>query len=351
MDDDLEKIDGQIPIQNIYHLLSYVWTSLNESGEIDVDANDCHSIEELLTRILVNGTQRLLKNGLDSDYILHSDETSRLKGRFDLTSSFSRQTMQQGRMVCEYDELSSNVLHNQILKTTVELVFNNNKLSNEYQNLLRRQKNQLRYIQSVDLTKSIFRRVKLHRNNRQYKLLMNVCELINSSLLPTEHAGKRRFRNFIRDKASMHSLFESFVRNFYKKHANYKVVASHLKWDIGESNSTEVKNLVPRLETDVSLYREDRQIILDCKFYKEAFSNYYGSKSFKRDHLFQIFAYLENAEHSKGWNHVEGVLLYPSVSKSFHHQFQLNGHQVTIASVDLDQPWKDIERQLLQLVA
>ena len=337
---------GEIPIKNIYYLLSYAWDYLPEAGEVDVLAEDAHSLDELFARVLTNGTSHLLRQGLDRDYILHREETSRLRGRFDLTASFSRQSMQLGRMICEFDDLSHNVLHNRILKTTLERLAPNPNLSKETRKLLHQQIQTLRPITSIRITSRVFRRIRLHRTNRQYRLLLNICELIHDSLLPTQLEGHSRFRDFIRDEKTMPRLFEAFIHNFYKRHTAFTVSAAQLKWNIDADQ--DAADLVPKMITDVSLYSPERQIILDCKFYKNAFKENYGKHRFNRDHLFQLFAYMENAGHHKGWHQVEGILLYPAVNHDFQHQITLNGHPLQFASIDLNQSWQEIEMQLLE---
>ena len=104
------------------------------------------------------------------------------------------------------------------------------------------------------------------------------------------------------------------------------------------------------METDVSLYSPERQIIIDCKFYKNAFSERQGVERFRRDHLFQLFAYLENAGHSKGWEAVEGVLLYPAVGEGFSHTVVLNGHRLGLRSINLDQDWQEVESRLMRVL-
>jgi len=341
-------MNGEIPIRNIYHLLCYAWDYLPEAGEVEIVSEDAHSLDELLARVLSNGTAHLLRQGLDRDYRIHREETSRLRGRFDLTASFSRQTIRQGRLVCEFDELSYDVLHNRILKTTLALLAQIPEINGETRALLHQQMKVMREITPVRITSRLFRRVRLHRNNRAYRLLLNVCELVHESLLPDEQRGNSRFRDFIRDDNTMPRLFEAFVKNFYTRHSDFKVSAAHLHWDIRADEKTSA--LVPRMETDVSLYSPERQIIIDCKFYKNAFSDRQGVERFRRDHLFQLFAYLENAGHSKGWGAVEGMLLYPAIGEEFAYSMVLNGHRLGLRSVNLNLDWKEVERQLMGIL-
>ena len=340
--------ESKIPVENIYYLLSYAWGYLPERDEVQMLAEDCHTVEELLARVLVNGTQHLVRRGLDRSYVLQREETSRLKGQLDLTASFSRQTMQQGRLVCEFDELSHDVLHNQILKTTLRKILKLTRLSREMKAQVHQQLQVMPEVQEIRISARLFRRTPLHRNNKHYRLLMNVCELIHHSLLPTEQSGELRFRDFLRDKRQMPALFEKFILNFYKRHSDYKVSSPYLYWDLGETGADQL--LVPRMETDICLYKPERQIILDCKFYEHAFTNRFETKKLLPAHLYQLFAYLENVPRNARWEHTEGVLLYPTVSHDFTHEISLNGHQLRLVSVNLDQPWSAIERALIRLV-
>jgi 5-methylcytosine-specific restriction enzyme subunit McrC len=43
------------------------------------------------------------------------------------------------------------------------------------------------------------------------------------------------------------------------------------------------------------------------------------------------------------------MLLYPEVQQSFTDRFELQGHDITIASINLSQPWEQIHDDLIAL--
>jgi 5-methylcytosine-specific restriction enzyme subunit McrC len=345
-------MSGTIPIQNIYYLLCYAWDQLAEGGELEIAAEDCHSLDELFARVLTSGTKKLLQRGLDRNYLPYREETASLKGRFDLTESMARQTWRQGRMVCEFDELSYDILHNRILKTTLSLLSKNPNFHRETRELLHHQLEMFHPIKSIRITSRLFRRVHLHRNNRAYRFLLNICELIHDSLLPTEQAGPSRFRDFLRDEKRMPYLFENFVRNFYRREQeHFKVGALKPKWNA--KGSEQDLAFLPDMRTDVSLLSPDRAIIIDCKFYKEALkaSRFDSPRKINSGNLYQLYTYLKSAHHNPNWSNSEGILLYPSVTHSFDHAFTLDQHPVRVCSVDLNQPWPEIAKSLLALLS
>jgi 5-methylcytosine-specific restriction enzyme subunit McrC len=48
-----------------------------------------------------------------------TEEYAGIKGKLDFNQTLHRQVLRKGRAVCEFDEWSSNILINQILKTTL----------------------------------------------------------------------------------------------------------------------------------------------------------------------------------------------------------------------------------------
>ena len=76
-------------------------------------------------------------------------------------------------------------------------------------------------VSEINLSRPVFRRVQLHRNNQFYGFLLHVCELLLDNFLPDEEPGQFRFRDFLQDENQMPGLFEAFVRNFYKKETEF----------------------------------------------------------------------------------------------------------------------------------
>lgn len=341
---------SEIPIQNIYYLLCYAWDQLQEGEVVNIASEDPKTLAELFGQVLAHGTQRLVRRGFDRGYVVHVEETPRLRGRLNMSASMERLSWTKGRMVCEFDEMSHNVLHNRILKTTIEDVLRADDIDKDTRNLLHEQADFLQDIEPAYLTGGTFRRVHLHRNNRFYRFLLNVCELIFDSKLPEQRDGKTRFRDFIRDEKRMPYLFERFVRNFYSREQNtFRVSNITLKW---AATGSEIDlQVLPEMRTDVSLRSAERSIILDCKFYKEAMSGWHGREKLHSANLYQLYSYLRNAEFRDGWQASEGMLLYPAVGEEFDFRFEIDGHPVAVASVNLDRPWREISDRLLQLLA
>ncbi|MGF1450993.1 MAG: restriction endonuclease [Opitutales bacterium] len=343
---------SQIPIQNVYYLLCYAWDHLEERDLVDVAGAGQKDLANLFARVLINGTQRLIKRGFHRGYQEHSDETPRLRGRLAFTPSLRRLSWLKGQMVCEFTELTYDTLPNRILKATLRQLLFTEGLEKDKRDLIGGLVRELHEVRDIRLHGRRFRRVQFNQNMRAYRFLLNVCELVYEALLPSEEAGRSRFRDFLQDPKKMPLLFEAFVRNFYQRQADaWKVDKSEYRWQEVQAVTEGAEKLLPIMKTDVELQRGDELIILDCKFYVNAFTENHGVTRFHTSNLYQLYAYLMNRRLKDPHLRIQGMLLYPENGTTFHHALNLQGFPITIASLNLDQPWQQIETDLLSLIA
>jgi 5-methylcytosine-specific restriction enzyme subunit McrC len=108
---------------------------------------------------------------------------------------------------------------------------------------------------------------------------------------------------------------------------------------------------LPKIQTDATIRSSSRTIIVDAKFYTSVFSTFRGSEKVRAAHLYQMFSYLKNCRTSNSEPRPEGMLLYPSSSESVMLDYELGGHKIRIATVDLHVEWQKIEERLRGLVA
>jgi len=341
-----------IPITNLYYLLAYAWDhKLSEAELVAIDADSCPDLNNLFARVLANATHHLVRRGLDRSYVPFDEETSRIRGRIDFSASEKVQSRTRGKLVCIFDELSPDVLHNRIVKATLRVLRSDRRVHPDCRKRLGQSLEAFHEVADIRVSAHDFHRVQLHRNNRAYRFILHLCELIHASLLPDKSQdGSRRFRDFTRDEKIMAKVFEDFVRNFASRHLpDATVSAMHIGWrasDLGEGTSA----MLPRMITDVTVAWPDRKLILDCKYYQEALVSRYNALRFRSGNLYQLNAYLTNKAVEPGWENVEGMLLYPSSGYHFDHAFTLHGnHRIRVSTINLQKVWTEIATDLLGL--
>jgi 5-methylcytosine-specific restriction enzyme subunit McrC len=341
-----------IPIQNIYYLLSYAWNKLDERSIVSVEKTDCNRVLDLFAKILSNGMRHILRRGLDRGYIPQTEMTGRLRGRIDFVTSLRPIILRSSTLYCEYDELSYDILHNQIVRTTINRVLRDNELDEAIRAELCFIDSKLRHISLIPLTKKHFRLVQLHSNNFFYDFLLKVCELIFDNLLISEEDGSCKFRDFLQDDKAMGRLFEEFVRNFLKmEQSQFDVGCEIINWQAEAIGMTST-DFLPTMRTDVSLTSPTRKIIIDTKYYARALQTYFDKETIHSANLYQLFAYLDNLEPVDKWEKpCEGILLYPTTDKELDLRYNIKGHTVSIRTINLNQDWQQIHESLLKLVA
>ena len=339
-----------IPIKNIYYLLSYAWNKLEEGERIQVSQMECATLIDLLASVLANGAAHVLRRGLDRGYVPYSEETATLRGKIDAATTLKRTYFAAPRLFCEYDEFQYDILQNQILKTTIANMLRLRELDQEIRGRLEQCYRKFADVRQIALNKRHFGLVQLHRNNGFYDLLLDVCQLIYENLIVDEQDGATTFKDFVRDEKKMRKLFEAFVRNFYKhEQTQFKVKSENIQWDATPLNE-ESRSFLPKMQTDVSLTSSNRKIIIDTKYYKEMLKGQYNKKLIA-SHLYQIYAYVTNLEHLGGVNaHCEGMLLYPTVMGEFNLGYEIKGHHVRACTINLNQEWRQISCDLLKLL-
>jgi len=339
-----------IPIKNLFFILCYAWDRLSEGELVSASIDEASTPQNLLARILVNGANRILKDGLDRGYVEFAEESSSLRGKIDFSVSTSKLLFEQAKAASFVDELSHNILHNQILKSTLLALSNSDLIDENLRSELARLVRKLNNVDLIRLAAPVFKRVQIHQNNSFYAFLTNVCELVYLQCTPNSEAGDTRMRDFSRDEIQMRKIFQDFAFNFYKlNQRNFSVASERLTWCA--NGDEEALKLLPNMYTDVSLSSSTRKIILDTKYYLEAFQANWGKRSFHSSHLYQLNAYLDSAHRSSSdGRQIDGILLYPATSDEFTFKFKLRDHSIIVASLDMRNESIQIGARMLELL-
>lgn len=352
-----DKVLTKVPVRNLYYLLCYAWNYTRQGRPVPMPEGSCENLANLFALLLTRGIQQEVKRGIHREYLVHSGETAKLRGRLGIRESLQRQTWNQGRMVCHSDELSHDVLPNQILLASGKRLLRDLTLTSRNRSALGEQLDWFHDVTPIHISAGDFRRVQVQPRNRTYRFLLRLCELLHKHHLPGEgtDSGDRTLRSILEDEISLCHLFEEFVRNFLDLHlGDCQVNANRIQWDGGGLDTSSEAHL-PRLLTDVTIDGPGKRIILDCKFYRYALKG--GQKRDKviSAHLYQLLAYLQNARETfRDWNtgvRPLGILLYPAVERSFDLHFELLKYPLRVCTVDLNREWQEIESGLMKVVA
>lgn len=340
-----------IPVQNIYYLLCYAWDHVREGETVDVGSEKFGGLVDLFGKVLNEGVSRLVSRGLDRDYLVVQDDIRGLKGKLDLATTIKRNLLLNGKTHCTFDELSYDVPQNRILKATLRSL----TLVSTFDPAERRRSEhlyrKLDAVSDVPLTATLFRTVRVHRNNRFYSFLLHLCRIIRENLLVNQENGVATFYDFREDEQQMGLLFQQFVKTFLERETSYEISAPRIAWFGAEASESDLRHL-PSMQTDIVLKSAKRTIILDTKFYKDPLDTRFSGRRVHSHNLYQIFSYLTNwrARAANSEARTEGWLLYAAVDGDFDYRFNLVGQPIRVCSIDLRQEWMGIEKDLRGVV-
>ena len=329
-----------IPIQNIYYMLSYAFQTLQAENYKDLAAENFHNTAELCAAILDKGIGIQLKHGLRRDYVSKSESLSTLQGKLNISESIKTQTMLKKQMICTYDEFSTNIQFNQIIKSTVLLLLKAN-ITNSRKKSLRKLLLFFSDVNEIDLHFVNWNQ-QYNRSNQNYQMLIGMCYLVYKGLLTTQNNGTTKLMDFF-DGQRMCRLYEKFLLEYYRKeHPELTANASQIAWQLDDTEN----QMLPRMQTDIMLSKNNNILIIDAKYYSHMTQQQYGIHTLHSNNLYQIFTYVKNKEFElRNYEHtVSGMLLYAQTDEDIipNNTYHMSGNQISVLALDLNQDFSKI---------
>ena len=365
----------KIPIENLYYLLCYAWGVSDQLDRVKVDGKKCHSLENLLSMVLIHICDRLLRRGLVREYRFEEQEVEGVRGKLNLAGTLKSGKHLNGRTICQVDELTQDVVINRVIFSTLKRLMRIEGIDEDIRGNLRKTLARFPHVREIRVTGGLLERLlgnhsgsypghlTGHRHHGVYLLALNVCRLIWDSTLPSKDKdGRLEFVDFTEDEFRMNCIFERFLMNFCKQHCREEYPEVHREYIDFQLSPfgmmfKEAGDALPMMETDVTLFNPDTldKHILDAKFYREALvSKFGGREKVRREHLSQILSYVMNQEDRSKPHTLNacGTLVYPTVDEDFDfsYRYKDGGHRIYVRTVNLGQPWRKIEERVKEIV-
>lgn len=342
--------DKSIFIKNIYYMLSYAFTTLNQGGYEDVATEEFENIHNLFAAILAKGIGRQLKQGLYREYLNRKEDVAVVRGKIDMPGTIQNRLARKRVLTCEYDELSENNLLNQILKTTVMLLLRHARVSQEYKSDLKKEMLFFSNVDTIDPSTIRWSAIRFQRNNNTYRMLISLCQLILEGMLLTTDSGEYRLASFI-DEQRMNRLYEKFILEYYAKECpQVTATASQIPWALDDGIGT----MLPVMQSDIMLTQGSTVLIIDAKYYTHTTQAQYDVHTLHSGNLYQIFTYVKNKDTEFGAqpHTVSGMLLYAATDEAIqpNNSYRMSGNKISVKTLDLNRDFSEIAAQLNAIV-
>ena len=198
-------------VQNAFIFLQNTYKDIDPNWFKDINLSEVNTIEDVYVITLCKVVNTISKRGLYKEYIKIEDaELISPKGRIDVSKSVTRQTRLRGKLICSYDELSDNVLHNKIIKTVLLHMIYNKSVSKPFIYKLQKALNDFNGVDTLDIKSIDWKRIRYNNSNIRYKTALDLCK----SLIDIENISKITSYSF-EDK--LHIMFTKQLYNYYNK--------------------------------------------------------------------------------------------------------------------------------------
>lgn len=268
------KIRYNIRIENAFKFMSMSYPDLKESWFKDTDIVKAKTIEDVYAITLCKVVEILNKRGLYREYIRREDvELSTPKGKINLDKSISNQTTHKGTLICSYDEFSEDIIHNQIIKSTLFKLLRNKNISKELVVLIQKTLNMLNGISIIDVNTVDIKRVRYNNSNIRYKTAIKLCKYMNN----LEYISKISEYNF-EDK--LYTLFCNSIYLCYSRTLKDSYIVEKLEYKDWESNN-KFEKLVDKSRTYTVVKNKNKVLILGYEMYNKNITADYQDKQLR----------------------------------------------------------------------
>lgn len=331
--------------------MAYAYRFMNKSDTrfFNADRESFDHLEEMFASLLNRSLDSIFKQGMHHEYESNEEYLRNPKGKMNITKTVTSPYESQQKIYCEFDQFTLNNPFNQITKATIKSLLKSKYVPIGLKTKLRHKAILLHEVNEIDLHKVNWSTINYNRNNRNYRFVLYVCQLLANQEIFSDSLHKGSLHSFL-DSQEGHQLYEKFILAYYQT----EYPESHAQPRLIQWNTDEENMLLPVMRTDVFLDFSDRAMIIEAKFYKNplAKSIYNENERLRSQHLYQIYSYLDNYSAKMKAKSASGVLLYAVTSdrEVLDEELLLSEHQVRVRSISLHRDFSIIRNELDSLV-
>ena len=345
-------VDKGIFIQNIYYMLSYAFQVLKQEDYKKVTGEKFDKIHDLFASILEKGVSRQVKQGLYREYVPMHEDLPVMCGKLNINDTIALRVQRKQKLSCEFDEFSEDNIYNQILKVTIHRLILAKDVALERKQALRKLIVFFGNVKLIQPDHIAWKRLIYQRNNLNYELLLNICYLVLNGMLQTTEDGSYKLISF--SDEHMERLYEKFILEYYKQHhSELNPKSAQVKWNLTEEPDQTMIQFLPKMQTDITLQKGDKTLIIDAKYYGKTMIQSYTKETLRSAHLYQILAYVTNKD-TKHTGNVSGLLLYAKTEDEMFPEgepFVIGGNRIGARTLDLNKSFDIISKQLESIIS
>ena len=347
---------GRIPIRNLWILMFYASDMFKVLGNkaVGIEENP-DDLPRLVAELLAHSVEKRLRRQLGFGYRSKEAVLNRVRGRIDVLKIERHQLMDHGRVACRYEELTVDTLRNRYVCGGLELI---SKILGRTE-LSRRCRILAGSLKAMGVSGKVPSRAEMSmdrfgRHDVDDWSMVAAAKLAFELSLPLESACSYLLASPNREETWVRKLFEKAVLGFYSVMGWTAEGGKKLSWPI-ETKTSGIDSFFPAMKTDIVLNNKktETRIVIDTKFTSVLTAGWYRDESFRSGYIYQMYAYLRSqvGQGDSMADHASGLLLHPSIGYMLNESVSIQGHRLTISTIDLTLSASEIRQQLLGLIS
>jgi len=336
-------VNNDRDIDNAKKLLSIKYRELNGKRFKNLDIRGLQNIDDLFATIIVHWITSIIKEGMYKHYVsVENEVTSSPRGSIDVQETITRQTMANGMVVCDYDELDEDINVNQALRAMLDYIIYEKEISDSIKKEAIKVRQSIIRIQPMSLTNSGGKigRIQFTNDTMRYK---NIIEISNIFL------RDRRMKNagVIDENKRLYMIFKDQMRNWFEaKCTEYDVELVEEEFDN--------KQLEPQFEVEtykkqrIVLVKNDDIAIIICTRLKDEVM--IEDSTVMKKQMTEVVRYLKTYE-TELKIPVNACMVYVNTDKQEINMKpitveSIDNRKVGVTTVDIHDNWNFIEAKL-----
>lgn len=353
---------GRIPVRNLWLLLLYASDLARFFGRFGAEVERAPDLPSLIARLLAYAVERRLRRNLSRGYMQSEAILTRVRGRIDVSKTFSNDLLSRGQIACRFEEHTIDTPRNRLVRAALDTVSGcvpDGELSHQCRSLA----GDLGRLGVGGLRPSRAQIAgdRIGRHDADDRLMVTLARIVFDLVLPTENTGDRALTHIERDQVLVRRLFEKAIGNFFsaelRTSTGWRVYQGKwLYWPLRDP-SPGIAKVLPNMKTDIILESSNAgsRIVIDTKFASIYTSTAYREEVLKSGYIYQMYAYLRSQESDKDplSDNAQGILLHPAVDADVDEEMTVQGHRIRFVTVNLARDSSEILaslRDLLQTV-
>jgi len=334
--------------ESLYFMLMYAWRMWPGGHISPATKSTIDAPSDLMAKLLSHSINKAYASGLQRSYITIQEETLLPSGRILMQETIRNRSQRRQLLHVERDTFSVNCVPNKILRHAARGLLTLT-LDQETRVELSEAIKKLAGVSDIDISEREIL-AEMDRTRRlEYRIGLSIALTMKQASVLGSNGTNRLTGQapHIGDEMWFRSLFESFLREFYRHNLRSPSVRGRrYLWSPNDAD------LFPIMQTDINIETEHSILVIDAKCTPRVASKRqdFNKQTLNSGHLYQVFSYMSHCREINPGKKISGALIYPLYDTPIDSVTQTPSGLLRVKTIDFKRDWTDISDELLDIV-